>query len=61
VITRRSNLTVGPSFELALMPANQRRVSRRIKVDKDSPEIRRSMEVWARCMQDGLRHLPRFT
>jgi putative proteasome-type protease len=60
VITRRSNLTVGPPFELALMPADGLRISRRIKLDKDSPEIRRSMEVWANCMQDGLRRLPRF-
>jgi putative proteasome-type protease len=60
VITRRSNLTVGPPFELALMPANGLRISRRIKLSKGSPEISRSMEVWASCMQDGLRRLPRF-
>jgi putative proteasome-type protease len=60
VITRRSNLTVGPPFELALMPADRLLISRRIKLDKDSPEIRRSGEIWAACMQDGLRRLPRF-
>jgi putative proteasome-type protease len=60
VVTRRSNLTVGPPFELALMPADGLRISRRIKLDKDSPEIRRSMEIWQNCMQDGLRRLPRF-
>jgi putative proteasome-type protease len=60
VITRRSNLTVGPPFELALMPADGLRISRRIKLDKDSPEIHRSVETWAACMQDGLRRLPRF-
>ena len=60
VITRRSNLTVGPPFELALMPAEELRISRRIKLEKDSPEIRRSMEIWKGCMQDGLRRLPRF-
>jgi putative proteasome-type protease len=60
VITRRSNLTVGPPFELALMPANGLRISRRIKLSKGSPEISRSMEVWASCMQEGVRRLPRF-
>jgi putative proteasome-type protease len=60
VITRRSNLTVGPPFELALMPANELRISRRIKLNKGSPEISRSMEVWASCMQEGVRRLPRF-
>ena len=60
VITRRSNLTVGPPFELALLPADGLRISRRVKLEKDSPEIRRSMEIWKNCMQDGLRRLPRF-
>jgi putative proteasome-type protease len=60
VITRRSNLSVGPPFELALMPANELRISRRIKLGKGAPEISRSMEVWAGCMQEGLRRLPRF-
>jgi putative proteasome-type protease len=60
VITRRSNLTVGPPFELALMPADRLCLSHRIKLDKDAPEIRRSMEIWKGCMQDGLRRLPRF-
>jgi len=60
VVTRRSNLTVGPPFELALMPADGLCISRRIKLDKDSAEISRSMEIWASCMQDGLRRLPRF-
>ena len=60
VITHRSNLTVGPPFELALMPANTLRISRRIKLDKGAPEIKRSAEVWAGCMQEGLQRLPRF-
>ncbi|WP_259720810.1 hypothetical protein [Synechococcus sp. CS-1328] len=60
IITRRSNLTVGPPFEVALMPRDQLRISRRIKLSKGAPEIGRSMEIWARSMQDGLRRLPRF-
>ncbi|MFQ6538481.1 MULTISPECIES: 20S proteasome subunit A/B [Aphanothece] len=60
IITRRSNLSVGPPFELALMPANELRISRRIKLGKGAPEISRSMQVWAGCMQEGLRRLPRF-
>ncbi|QEY32863.1 20S proteasome subunit A/B [Synechococcus sp. RSCCF101] len=60
MITRRSNLTVGPPFELAMMPADELRISRRVKLDKGAPEISRSMEVWAGCMQDGLQRLPRF-
>ena len=61
IITRRANLTVGPPFEIALVPANELRVSRRVKLEKDCDEVNRSMEVWTRTMQEGLQRLPRFT
>ena len=60
IITRRANLTVGPPFEIALVPANQLRVSRRVKLEKDCDEVNRSMDVWTRTMQEGLQRLPRF-
>lgn len=60
IITRRSNLTVGPPFEIALVPAGERRISRRLKLEKDAPEVQRAMEVWTRTMREGLQRLPRF-
>ena len=60
IITRRANLTVGPPFEIALVPANELRVSRRVKLEKECDEVNRSMEVWTRTMQEGLQRLPRF-
>lgn len=60
IITRRSNLTVGPPFEIAMVPANGLRISRRLKLEKDAPEVSRAMEVWASTMRDGLQRLPRF-
>ena len=60
IITRRSNLTVGPPFEIALVPADGLRVSRRLKLEKDAPEVQQAMEVWTRTMRDGLQRLPRF-
>jgi putative proteasome-type protease len=60
IVTRRSNLTVGPPFEIALVPANELRVSRRLKLDKDHIQVTRSMEIWARSMQETLSKLPRF-
>jgi len=45
MISRRSNLTVGPPFELALMPANDLQISRRVKLPKGAPEVSRSVEV----------------
>jgi putative proteasome-type protease len=60
IVTRRSNLTVGPPFEIALVPADELRVSRRLKLDKDNRQVTRSMEIWARGMQETLAKLPRF-
>jgi putative proteasome-type protease len=60
IITRRSNLTVGPPFEVAMVPRDELRVSHRMKLPKGAPEIARTMEVWSRTMQDALQRLPRF-
>lgn len=60
IVTRRSNLTVGPPFEIALMPADELRVSHRLKLEKDNRQVTRSMEIWARGMQETLAKLPRF-
>jgi putative proteasome-type protease len=60
IITRRSNLTVGPPFEIALVPRDELRVSHRLKLPREASEIARSMEVWSRAMQDALQRLPRF-
>jgi len=60
IVTRRSNLTVGPPFEIAMVPTNELRVSRRLKLDKDNSQVIRSMEIWARNMQETLSKLPRF-
>ncbi len=60
VVTRRSNLTVGPPFEIALVRRDALKVERRVKLDKDGPEVIRTMEVWGRHMQEGLNKLPRF-
>jgi putative proteasome-type protease len=60
IITRRSNLTVGPPFEIALVPRDELRVSRRLKLDKESSEINRTMETWSRAMNETLGRLPRF-
>ena len=61
VVTRRSNLTVGPPFEVAMIPRDGLEVSRRLKLQKDSVLITRSMDTWARSMQDTLARLPRFS
>jgi putative proteasome-type protease len=60
IITRRSNLTVGPPFEVAILPRDALRISHRLKLEKAAPEIERAMDVWSRTMQEALQRLPRF-
>lgn len=60
IVTRRSNLTVGPPFEIALVPRDALRVTRRLKLEKESAEVNKAMEVWTRMMREGLQRLPRF-
>ena len=60
IVTRRSHLTVGPPFEIALVPTDELRVSRRLKLEKEHSQVTRSMEIWARNMQETLSKLPRF-
>jgi putative proteasome-type protease len=60
IVTRRSNLTVGPPFEIALVRRDEFKVGRHLKFDKEAPEIQNTMDVWARHMQEGLNKLPRF-
>jgi putative proteasome-type protease len=61
VVTRRSNLTVGPPFEVAMIARDKLVLSRRESFSKDSMVINRTMEAWARSMQDTLARLPRFS
>jgi putative proteasome-type protease len=60
IVTRRSNLTVGPPFEVALVPTDELRISHRLKLEKDNRQITSSMEIWARGLKEALAKLPRF-
>jgi putative proteasome-type protease len=61
IVTRRANLTVGPPFEVAMLPKDTLQVSRRLKFGIESPELDRIMEVWATGMKAALQRLPRFS
>ena len=61
VVTRRSNLTVGPPFEVAMIARDKLALSRHECFEKDSMVINRTTEAWARSMQDTLARLPRFS
>jgi putative proteasome-type protease len=58
--TSRSNLTVGPPYELAIYPAGALALSRRLKFDADDPTLKAITNSWNRGIQDAFQRLPRF-
>jgi putative proteasome-type protease len=60
VITRRSNLTVGPPFEVALYPRDSLAISHHVKLERGHPEIAQINKVWIESQRQALQQLPRF-
>lgn len=58
--TARSNLSVGPPFELTIIPTNSFSVGRRLKYDKKSPELKNIRHYWHDGLRDLFTHIPRF-
>ncbi|MGB7565006.1 MAG: 20S proteasome subunit A/B [Prochlorococcaceae cyanobacterium] len=61
VITRRSNLTVGPPFELVLYPTGSLALSQQLKLERGAPELEEIVKVWTEIQREGLQRLPRFS
>ncbi|WP_245552628.1 20S proteasome subunit A/B [Cyanobium gracile] len=60
VLTQRSNLTVGPPFELAILPANALAVTHRVTFDPEAPELAAMVETWSDAQREALHRLPSF-
>jgi putative proteasome-type protease len=58
--TSRSNLTVGPPYEVAVYPAGALALARRLKFDADDPTLKAVTNSWNRGIQDVFERLPRF-
>ena len=58
--TMRSNVSVGPPLDLAIVPTGALRVSRRMRLDLDTPYYAQLREAWGRSLLAGFRTLPRF-
>jgi putative proteasome-type protease len=61
VLTQRSNLTVGPPFELAIVPRNTMAISHRVKFEAEAPELAAMIEIWSDAQREALYRLPHFT
>jgi putative proteasome-type protease len=58
--TMKSNLSVGPPLDLVLVPGNALRVTRRMRLDFDTPMFAQIREGWGRELVRAFRNLPRF-
>jgi putative proteasome-type protease len=60
VLTQRSNLSVGPPFELALIPAGSLAIAQQRKIEADDADLATMMDIWSEAQREALYRLPRF-
>lgn len=58
--TMKSNLSVGPPLDVALMHRDEHRVSQKLRLDLDTPYYAQLREAWGRQLAMAFRALPRF-
>ena len=58
--TMRSNISVGPPVDLALLPRDALRVTHAVRLDFDTPYYSQLKETWARQLENAIRSLPKF-
>jgi len=60
VITQRSNLSVGPPFELAVIPAGSLRIAQQLRIEADDPRLQAMIEIWSEAQREALHRLPQL-
>ena len=60
VLTQRSNLSVGPPFELALIQAGSLTIGHQLKIEADDPVLSSVIEIWSEAQREALYRLPRL-
>ena len=58
--TMKSNLSVGPPIDLAMVRYDEFAVGHKIRLDIDTPYFARLREAWGRHIAEALRALPKF-
>ena len=58
--TSRSNVTVGPPFEVAVYPKDSLMLSHRLKLEADSPLLKQMSRSWNLGIRNAFDNLPRF-
>ncbi|MEK6806623.1 MAG: peptidase [Pseudomonadota bacterium] len=58
--TMKSNLSVGPPIDLALLPRDRLAVSHKVRLDLDTPYYAQLKDAWGRQLVNSFRNLPKF-
>jgi putative proteasome-type protease len=58
--TIRSNISVGPPLDLAILPKDALRVTHKLRLDLDTPFYARLRESWGQQLVNSFRNLPKF-
>jgi len=58
--TSRSNVTVGPPFEVAVYPKDSLMLNHRLKLEADSPLLKQISQSWNLGIRNAFENLPRF-
>ncbi len=58
--TMRSNISVGPPVDVAILPRDGLRISHTLRLDFDTPYMAALKETWARQLANAITALPKF-
>ncbi len=58
--TMKSNLSVGPPIDLALLPRDRLAISHKVRLDLDTPYYAQLRDAWGRQLVNSFRNLPKF-
>jgi putative proteasome-type protease len=59
--TARSNLTVGPPFDVAICPTGMLASSQLLRFDEDSPDLQQLTRSWVAALRHAFQELPAFS
>jgi putative proteasome-type protease len=59
-ITQRSNLSVGPPFELVVIPAGSLRIAQQLRIEADDPTLSQMIDIWSEAQREALHRLPQL-
>ena len=58
--TMKSNLSVGPPIDLAIVRRDEHTIAHKLRLDLDTPYFAQLREAWGRHIAEALRSLPKF-